>query len=305
MEDPRTFEHELLSFTNDRVVLIAGQERQHFHVHRSLLEEHSWYFCNALNGEWKESKDKEIVIEHAAAHIVHRYLHFLFTDRIASKAAHFPADLTTGVHTDGDTSIDSTGIPYLPSDEDVLPGFYDRLEPPVDDTCQKVECSALEDLTKEDTVQDPTPDDIATTEYQVLADMYCFGEFVQDARFQDAVIDAIMARVKQGGADFHYYPTTPIINTIYEGTLADSPARRLMVHIYSTQGISEWVTDDINPEFLLELTRQFCELNKEHQSYVRIFERVDGCEFHQHAAGERCRIEGRIERKRKRSWEGE
>ncbi|KAK3677372.1 hypothetical protein LTR78_002910 [Recurvomyces mirabilis] len=300
MEDPCTFEHELLSFTNDKVVLIAGQERQQFHVHRDILEQHSWYFYHALNGEWGESKNKEIMIENAEAHIVHRYLHFLFTGRIASKVAYFPADITTGVHEDGDASFGSMGIPNPPSDENVLPGLYNGLSPPANDTCQILEYFTLENFTKEDTVQDPTPDDIATTEYQVLAEMYCFGEFVQDERIQDAVIDAIMARVKQGGADYHYYPTTPIINTIYEGTPADSPARRLMVHIYSTQGISEWVADDINPEFLLELTRQFCGLNREHQSYVRLFAKEDSCEFHQHAAGERCRIESRVERKRKR-----
>ena len=156
-----------------------------------------------------------------------------------------------------------------------------------------------------------TEGELAETEYILLAKLYCFGERMQDPHFRDAVIDAIVARVNDlhkyvnnDGtiSDFQYYPTTPAINIIYEGTPPSSPARRLMVNIYSSRGMSEWMTDEVHVDFTLDLARKFCDLNVAHQSLVDLLV-SDNCEFHGHGEREECRFKESRKRKWSDIWE--
>ncbi|KAI4628617.1 hypothetical protein J4E83_003170 [Alternaria metachromatica] len=45
------------------VIVEVGDAKTRYHVHRSLLVEHSGYFKKALNGPWKEAQDGVVILE--------------------------------------------------------------------------------------------------------------------------------------------------------------------------------------------------------------------------------------------------
>jgi len=98
-------------------------------------------------------------------------------------------------------------------------------------------------------------------EYRLLADLYVLGETLQDVRFKNAILDAMMVRARfQGqseeGKQVAFYPPNNAINTIYRGTTSYSPARRMMVDFHVQRGKKEWLdTDQICPEFVLDLAK--------------------------------------------------
>ena len=95
--------------------------------------------------------------------------------------------------------------------------------------------------------------------YSDLCDLYIFGEKIHDVRLMNAVLDAT---VQQAGCLINGYfficPTAAPINTIYNGTLPGSPARRLMVDILVTKGDPNDIRQEPvthNLDFLADLTR--------------------------------------------------
>ncbi|KAK4960581.1 hypothetical protein LTR10_003477 [Elasticomyces elasticus] len=265
--DPRSFKHTLLSFEEERIKLIVGEEKKEFYVARQPLEHGSEYFRLALTKDWQEGESKTVILEDADPDIVHRYLQFVYTGKIASREGR---------------------------DEQVVDGV-ERIEPTdksdsdSDSEDSSDENSDGESLGSEDTERDEEDllivsgnqagngssdaDDSHTSadrEYTLLAQLYCFGERMQDHRFQNAVVDAIIANVrdthrgKLNGrkASFKHYPSIQVVNLIYEGTPSGSPARRLMVNIYGSHCEPGWLEDNVNTEFSLSLARKLCELRK-------------------------------------------
>lgn len=73
------------------------------------------------------------------------------------------------------------------------------------------------------------------------AHMYVLGERLMDLEFQDLVLET-MARECSKRRE---YPTFGgPIDIIYNGTLAGSPARKLLVDFYCCAGGSTWVEDE-------------------------------------------------------------
>lgn len=63
------------------------------------------------------------------------------------------------------------------------------------------------------------------------------GEKIEDERFKDTIIDAIVASVNQEAKDGQkYYPGEVPINLAYAGTPDDSLLRRLLVDMYFFNG---------------------------------------------------------------------
>ncbi|KAF2768987.1 hypothetical protein EJ03DRAFT_249935, partial [Teratosphaeria nubilosa] len=95
-------------------------------------------------------------------------------------------------------------------------------------------------------------------EYFTLAKLYVFGEKVGDKDLKNAVIDCFIQRLhKQLPSGGRATPKTKVVDIIYSGTVAGSPARKLMVDIHAWDGDSRWITenaDENNKAFLMDLS---------------------------------------------------
>ncbi|KAF2130160.1 hypothetical protein P153DRAFT_269394, partial [Dothidotthia symphoricarpi CBS 119687] len=70
--------------------------------------------------------------------------------------------------------------------------------------------------------------DDTSTSSRRLARLYVLGEKLMDQQFQAAIIDAMIEFVEEK----RLLPSMHCIEIIYNGTTAESPARRLMVDIW-------------------------------------------------------------------------
>ncbi|KAF2130154.1 hypothetical protein P153DRAFT_315864 [Dothidotthia symphoricarpi CBS 119687] len=90
--------------------------------------------------------------------------------------------------------------------------------------------------------------------YVDLAHLYVLGEKILDKEFKDAVIHATIDRKMQGGN----HPSASTIKILYEGTPANSPARRLMIDFWVFAATPSWNTvkdpsELMSTDFLIEL----------------------------------------------------
>lgn len=98
-------------------------------------------------------------------------------------------------------------------------------------------------------------------EHRFLAHLYVLGEKMLDDRFCDSVTRAIVElcniKTKAGVC----YPCSVAIATIYQGTPASSPVRRLLVDLFLQRGNKTLVTSNENGDwngcvdFLLEVVK--------------------------------------------------
>lgn len=94
--------------------------------------------------------------------------------------------------------------------------------------------------------------------------LYVLGEKIQDARFKNAVIDAIIAKSEERnetGTLTGWSPSGHDIDVLYRGTCKGSLARKLMVRMHLERGDGEWITDHKthNREFLEDLCERMLE----------------------------------------------
>jgi hypothetical protein len=116
--------------------------------------------------------------------------------------------------------------------------------------------------------------------YDVLADLYALGERLQDDKIRNIIIDEVVRFSNLFGRETgRNYPLDYAIITIYETTTAGSPARRLLVELFVTDGEAKWVREISQPEFLCDLaTASMAEL---HNSGLPCrFRRVLGKDYH-------------------------
>ncbi|KAK5126451.1 hypothetical protein LTR85_010687 [Meristemomyces frigidus] len=288
-----------VSFDNQMVTLVAGPDKREFQTHRAHLGNSSAYFRAAFKEQWQEGQDRKITLVDADPDHLHRYLHFLYTGQIACQAgdhspptAHAEGSVAARVPQKEEAASDSSSSDSAASDPSSfsvnLDYFADSDDQPSTDKAGSGEAIVSEGSSAR----------INTEEFELLAKLYVFGERFQDGRFEDAVVDAIVAKVNDADVTgYVYYPDIAEVNIIYEGTLKACPARQLMVNIYSTRGSSQWISDDANTEFLLDLTRSFTSLNERHQSFVDLLVR-DSCDYHEHVADAPCRRGEAVKRKR-------
>lgn len=94
---------------------------------------------------------------------------------------------------------------------------------------------------------------------EMLAGLYVFGDKIQDRVFTNAVIvlwTRILDRIEAVDRT-DMCPSISCVRLIYEGTIANSPARRLLVHIYTMY--RDWLDEERReglmacPEFMWDL----------------------------------------------------
>ncbi|KAF2167852.1 hypothetical protein M409DRAFT_21999 [Zasmidium cellare ATCC 36951] len=101
-------------------------------------------------------------------------------------------------------------------------------------------------------------------EQWILAELYVFGEKVQDDSFCDSVMTALTEACElevnepldeQFG--YCFLPEDGIVSLIYDGIPPNSPARRFVVDMYVSYATKEWFSPSTpwlkNPEFLKDL----------------------------------------------------
>ena len=141
--------------------------------------------------------------------------------------------------------------------------------------------------------------------YNVLAHLYVLGERLIDDTFQDTVMNAVIAALRERQPDgVHYDPSIYAIWTVYEGTPENSPIRRLLVDLALERRGAPQVAA-INPRFLSsEFLKDFCiGLLKDREKGKRrrgrpkrgttrreILASGSPCAYHKHKPGELCRV---------------
>lgn len=130
--------------------------------------------------------------------------------------------------------------------------------------------------------------------YTQLAHSYALGEHLCDTDFQDSVINSIIgySRIKNT-ANNSSYPGPQTINVIYNNTVTNSPARRLVVDFYVRFGTDGWTTDSItmHHEFLGDLSKALLKdrvlLHKHEKNFTALVEGI-ACKYHHHDKGKPC-----------------
>jgi hypothetical protein len=93
--------------------------------------------------------------------------------------------------------------------------------------------------------------------FDLLAKLYVLGEKLMDTAFKDAIIAAII----RSCIDYNMYPGIKPTQTIYAGTSASSPVRRLIVDFWvfnagrTWKGLSDLI-EGTCPDFVNDLVRE-------------------------------------------------
>ncbi|KAK4619511.1 hypothetical protein CLAFUW4_11456 [Fulvia fulva] len=96
-------------------------------------------------------------------------------------------------------------------------------------------------------------------EYQLLAQLYVFGDKVQADAFCDSVLDAMAQKTDDVATDgTRTFPSHSAIMALYNGTPMGSPGRRFVVDMYAEYGAQSWIPSESefnHAEFLTDLVR--------------------------------------------------
>ncbi|KAF2443976.1 hypothetical protein P171DRAFT_331918, partial [Karstenula rhodostoma CBS 690.94] len=98
------------------------------------------------------------------------------------------------------------------------------------------------------------PTDEKNDLHTFLSEAYVFGEKILDSNFKNGVLDSIIIETNRGNR-----PSTHHMNTIFDGTVSGSPARRFVIDVflYKGHGSKAWakaieeLTEDAARETLL------------------------------------------------------
>ncbi|KAI4664949.1 uncharacterized protein J4E79_003248 [Alternaria viburni] len=93
--------------------------------------------------------------------------------------------------------------------------------------------------------------------FQPMSELYVLAEMLMDDSTKKNILAAIQKRCESPHFG-HSLPEPSAVRTIYDGTPESSPARRLMVDIFSQRAIKEriehWTTENLPKDFLLDLS---------------------------------------------------
>lgn len=127
--------------------------------------------------------------------------------------------------------------------------------------------------------EDPLDD-----EYLLIAKMIVLGDRLQDLDFQDAAVDAILD--KSRSSTMNGQAIAPTVNYVYENTLEDSKARKLLVDFYVCRGNEDWLRDsdglrDLPAEFISDLAIALLQRRGKPDSGDPAY-MTDTCVYHNH-----------------------
>lgn len=90
-----------------------------------------------------------------------------------------------------------------------------------------------------------------------MSELYVLAEMLMDDSTKNVILAAIRKRCESPQFG-HSLPEPSAVRTIYDGTPESSPARRLMVDIFSQRAskerIEHWTTENLPKDFLLDLS---------------------------------------------------
>ncbi|KAI4937144.1 uncharacterized protein J4E92_001871 [Alternaria infectoria] len=69
------------------VIVEVGDTKTRYHVHRSLLVEHSEYFKKALNGPWKEAQDGVVTLEDVECSTFSIFVDWVYSQSLPKKGS--------------------------------------------------------------------------------------------------------------------------------------------------------------------------------------------------------------------------
>lgn len=84
-------------------------------------------------------------------------------------------------------------------------------------------------------------------------------EKILDDDFCNTVVSAITAKVDERHFEGTFYPGTKAVGILYEGTGDGSPARKMMVQLYSDHAAEEWLgeqNEKDSEEFLADMCKE-------------------------------------------------
>ena len=115
-----------------------------------------------------------------------------------------------------------------------------------------------EKIPVKDISPDPTNPDTVADEYTSLSKLFVLSKKLMDDMAKEVVLAAMLARAKEPFSDGQlYYPALDCVQIIYEGTPEQSPARQLLVQLYTDFGNVDFITEKaevIPKDFLYDLS---------------------------------------------------
>jgi hypothetical protein len=128
-----------------------------------------------------------------------------------------------------------------------------------------------------------------STELNTLVYAFVFGEKIQDARFKDAVIDAVIKCTLTPGKDgTTWFPGVKAINHAFEGTPPESPLRRLLVDLWARNGRADWDRKGLNSDFTTTLIGELFAHREQRFDPHPTDGKTSTCSYHQHGDDHLC-----------------
>ena len=129
-----------------------------------------------------------------------------------------------------------------------------------------------------------------TDENCLLVKAYIFGEKIQDGRFKDAVIDAMIKSTRALDEEGHtWFPGSADVNRAYDGTPTGSPLRRLIVDFGAINANDDCDRKGLNVEFLQDLTGElFGHRSNSNHDPRPSNGKMSTCSHHEHGHDKSC-----------------
>lgn len=111
-------------------------------------------------------------------------------------------------------------------------------------------------------------------QYELLAHLYALAERFLDGEYRNAIREFLrLTTLEYGPQKIRFFPGTQSINTIYQGTTTNSPARRMMLDFAVAHSTDTWFNERMNAAYLLDFSRAM-HLKVMDQNFVRDFRKV-------------------------------
>ncbi|KAK1086140.1 hypothetical protein LTR33_001711 [Friedmanniomyces endolithicus] len=135
----------------------------------------------------------------------------------------------------------------------------------------------------------PTMAEHDRAELDQLIDAFAFGEKIQDGRFRDAVLDALIACASTPDtAGARWFPAISGVKRAYQGTPESSPLPRLLVDLWARHAMEKWLGADMLPEFLFDLVRELLSLRQDNLPSHSSDGDLSSCVYHHHSDQRSC-----------------
>ncbi|KAK4497222.1 hypothetical protein PRZ48_011672 [Zasmidium cellare] len=134
------------------------------------------------------------------------------------------------------------------------------------------------------------------SEWACLAHAFALGEELMDTEFKDTIMDALRAKAQSYNGESIWPVAANVVRIIYDGTPAQSPARKFIVDIYHSHADATALdsTDGFPAEFLLDLSR----ISLSRRIKTKMTEpgacSTTSCVYHEHGKEGKCYVNRKL-----------